>query len=104
MNVQDKIEELESKTELNLDDRSQFTRLIAQKEEHGLKVKEEVRVIWGDYIKAPQIEKFPEVHGVVHQIMMAASKTTPAFCLNSSESSSPVKRLPSCSAIGVIFS
>ena len=70
----DLIEELESKTELNLDDRSQFTRLIAQKEEHGLKVKEEVRVIWGDYIKKDQIEQFPEIHDLTHSIMLNASK------------------------------
>ena len=37
--------------------------------------KNEVVIIWGDYFKAPQIEKFPDVHHVVHQIMMAASKT-----------------------------
>ena len=35
--------------------------LIAQKEEHGLKLKEDIRVIWGDYIKEPQIKNFPEI-------------------------------------------
>lgn len=51
-----------------------MARFIATKEEHGIKVKEEVRVIWGDYFKAPQMEKFPEIHDVTHGIMMLASQ------------------------------
>ena len=31
-------------------------RLVAEKETHAEKVKQEVRVIWGDYFKAPQFE------------------------------------------------
>ncbi|MCP5339638.1 MAG: PepSY domain-containing protein [Sinobacteraceae bacterium] len=37
------------------------------------KVKAEVRVIWGDYFKAPQIEKYPEIHDLTHKIMQAGS-------------------------------
>ena len=33
-----------------------------------------VRVIWGDYFKQPQIEKFPEIHELVHNIMLTCSK------------------------------
>ena len=52
-----------------------MSRFIATKEEHGIKLKEEVRIIWGDYFKAPQMEKFPEIHELTHSIMMAASKS-----------------------------
>ena len=70
----DLLEELKAKGDLDQNDSAQFSRLVAQKEEHGLKVKEEVRVIWGDYIKQPQIEKFPEIHELTHSIMLLASK------------------------------
>jgi nickel superoxide dismutase len=50
------------------------SRYVAVKEEHAEKVKAEVRVIWGDFIKAPQLEQFPELHGLVHQIMLLGSK------------------------------
>ena len=59
---------------LNPNDNAQFSRLVAQKEEHGIKVKEAVRVIWGDYFKTPQLEKFPETHELVHKIMLTSSK------------------------------
>ena len=70
----DLLEELKAKGDLDQNDSAQFSRLVAQKEEHGLKLKEEVRVIWGDYIKQPQIEKFPEIHELTHSIMLLASK------------------------------
>lgn len=56
------------------EDLAQFMRLVAQKEEHAAKVKDEVRVIWGDYFKAPQFAQVPGVHDLVHQIMLQASK------------------------------
>ena len=37
-------------------------------------VKDETRIIWGDYFKQPQIEVFPNVHDLVHSIMMQGSK------------------------------
>jgi len=51
-----------------------LSRFVATKEEHGKLCKEEVRVIWGDYFKSPQIEKFPEIHELTHSIMMLASQ------------------------------
>jgi len=51
-----------------------MSRYVAVKEEHAEKVKSEIRVIWGDFIKAPQLEQFPELHGLVHKIMMLGSK------------------------------
>jgi nickel superoxide dismutase len=70
----DLLEELTAKGELSGNDQAQFSRLVAQKEEHGFKVKEDIRVLWGDYIKQPQLEKFPELHELTHSIMLAASK------------------------------
>ena len=51
-----------------------IARLVATKEEHGVKCKEEIRIIWGDYFKAPQIERFPEIHELTHGIMLLASQ------------------------------
>lgn len=70
----DLIEEIEKKDSLSLADHAQVSRLIAQKEEHGHKVKDEIRIIWGDYIKEPQLEKYPELHDLVHSIMLQSSK------------------------------
>jgi len=52
-----------------------MARYIVIKEEHAEKVKAEIRVIWGDYIKAQHVEQFPQVHQVVHKIMQLGSKS-----------------------------
>ncbi|MEJ2056478.1 MAG: superoxide dismutase, Ni [Desulfofustis sp.] len=49
-------------------------RYIAVKEEHAEKVKHEIRVIWGDFIKDAHVEKYPELPGLVHKIMQLGSK------------------------------
>ena len=72
--LNDLLEELQNKDLNDFTAKGQISRLIAQKEEHGVKVKEAIRVIWGDYFKQPQIEQFPEIHDLVHKIMMQASK------------------------------
>ena len=70
----DLIDELNAKDDLSLKDHAQLFRLINEKETHGLKVKEEVRVIWGDYFKQPQFDQVPGIHELVHNIMLQASK------------------------------
>lgn len=50
------------------------TRMVDEKERSAELVKSEVRIIWGDYFKAPHFEKHPELHGLAHEIMMLASK------------------------------
>lgn len=50
-----------------------MVRFITTKEEHARAVKDEIRVIWGDYFKTPQFEKFPEIHELTHKIMLLAS-------------------------------
>ena len=51
-----------------------MSRYALVKEEHAEKVKAEIRVIWGDFIKQPQLDQFPELHGLVHKIMLLGSK------------------------------
>ena len=46
-----------------------MARYIAVKEEESIKCKEEIRIIWGDFIKPPHLEQFPEIHQIVHNIM-----------------------------------
>ena len=49
-------------------------RYVLVKEEHAEIVKREVRVIYGDYIKQEQLDKFPELPGLVHKIYQLGSK------------------------------
>ena len=70
----DLITEMNDKMTLNLHDQAQLVRLINEKEAHGLTVKQEVQIIWGDYFKAPQFEQVPGVNELVHNIMLQASK------------------------------
>jgi nickel superoxide dismutase len=71
----DLMTELEGKTaDKNLAYQNTLARHIAVKEEHAEKVKHEVRVIWGDYLKVQHIEKYPQVHALVHEIMALGSK------------------------------
>jgi len=72
--MMDLINELVAKDNLSIKDQAQLVRLINEKEIHGTRVKEEVRVIWGDYFKAPQFEQVPNVNELVHSIMLQASK------------------------------
>lgn len=69
----DLIAELQNQEALSLADQAKLARLVAEKESHATKVKEEIRIIWGDYFKAPQFESFPNTHALVHSIMLAAS-------------------------------
>jgi len=64
-------------TQLEKSDKLEYlntvTRHIALKETEAEKVKHEVRIIWGDFIKGPQIEKYPHIHTLVHNIMLLGS-------------------------------
>jgi len=50
-------------------------RYTAVKEEHAELCKNEVRVIWGDYLKEEHFAKYPELNEVTHSVMQLASKT-----------------------------
>jgi nickel superoxide dismutase len=56
-------------------DPHKIARLTRVKEDHAERVKNEVRIIWGDYFKPEHIEKYPQLHGLVFEIMKLASKT-----------------------------
>jgi nickel superoxide dismutase len=56
------------------DYQNNMPRYVLVKEEHAELAKREIRVIWGDYIKQEQLDKFPELPGLVHKIMMLGSK------------------------------
>jgi nickel superoxide dismutase len=51
-----------------------LTRYVLVKEEHAEIVKREASVIWGDYFKPEHLEKYPDLHTVVWNIMKLASK------------------------------
>ncbi len=72
--IMDLIQELKDKSELSFNDQSRLSRLMLEKEKHAENVKHEVRVIWGDFLKAPQFEKHPETHDLVHKIMLQGSQ------------------------------
>jgi len=69
----DQINELEGK-ELTLADQAKLVRLVSEKEIHAEKVKQEVRIVWGDYFKAAQFEACPGTNELVHNIMLTGSK------------------------------
>jgi nickel superoxide dismutase len=54
--------------------RNSMIRCVIIKEDHGRILKHEIATIWGDYFKPEHIEKYPEIHELVHKIMQLASK------------------------------
>lgn len=47
-----------------------MARYIAVKESEAVKCKEEIRIIWGDFIKPPHLEQYPNLHTIAHNIMV----------------------------------
>jgi len=47
-----------------------MARYVAVKEEEAIKCKNEIAIIWGDFIKPPHVEDHPGVHTLAHKIMM----------------------------------
>ena len=72
--LMDLVKEVEDKGELGTADFAQITRLVTEKESACTEVKEAVRIIWGDYFKAPQFEQIPNAHDLAHGVMLQASK------------------------------
>jgi len=54
--------------------RNTLARYITVKEQHAEKAKHEIRVIWGDFIKDPHVEKYPVLPELVHKIMQLGSQ------------------------------
>ena len=53
---------------------SKLARYTAVKEQHAEKVKQEIRVIWGDYFTPDYAKQYPQAHEMVWRIMKQASK------------------------------
>jgi nickel superoxide dismutase len=71
----DLIKDLEAKGGSDATHHNSLSRYINVKEEHAEKVKHEIRVIWGDFIKPQHVEKHPETADVVQKIMQLGSKS-----------------------------
>ncbi len=67
----DLIAEIAESEQLSIAQQAKLSRLVREKEIHAAIVKEEVRVIWGDYMKQPQFDAYPDMHTLVHSIMLA---------------------------------
>lgn len=52
-----------------------MARYVVVKEEHAELTKNEIRVIWGDFIKEQHVNDYPQIHGLVHKIMQLGSKS-----------------------------
>ncbi|HUY96462.1 MAG TPA: superoxide dismutase, Ni [Verrucomicrobiae bacterium] len=50
-----------------------FVRMVAVKEEHAERVKREVVIIWGDYLKPEHLAQAPGVHDLVWRTLKLAS-------------------------------
>lgn len=55
------------------EDQAKLVRLVADKEKHAEAVKHEIRIIWGDYFKGELLTKYPDIHTLTHNIMLAGS-------------------------------
>lgn len=67
------IDLMDEKTQNKPENEAQYlndmARYITVKEQEAIKCKEEIRIIWGDFIKTPHLEEYPEIHQIVHNIM-----------------------------------
>ncbi|KKQ96262.1 MAG: superoxide dismutase, Ni [Candidatus Levybacteria bacterium RIFCSPLOWO2_12_FULL_39_17] len=73
------IDELKaSGSEPSFDERKKIihriSRLTKVKEEHAELVKEEIRIIWGDYFKEENLKDYPDLHKLVFKIMKLSSR------------------------------
>lgn len=58
-------------TQQSIHDISRFTKV---KEEHAEIVKQEIRVLWGDYFKEEHLKEYPHLHDLVFKTLKLASK------------------------------
>ncbi len=58
---------------MNVHTAMQIARNTAEKEKQAEKVKHEIRIIWGDFMKGDKLEKHPGAHDLAHKIMVKAS-------------------------------
>lgn len=65
---------------------SQIARLTKVKEDHAELLKQQVRIIWGDYFKPEHLEKHKDLHNLVFKIMKQASKVRQEVKLEEAQS------------------
>ncbi len=53
---------------------SKMSRYTTVKEQHAERLKQEIRVIWGDYFTPDHVKQFPQAHELVFKILKQASK------------------------------
>ena len=82
----------------DLEFKNSLSRYIAVKEEHAELCKHEIRVIWGDFIKPPHFEKYPQLHDLTHKIMQLGSK-----CRQSANRDSAMELLKAVNEFAEIF-
>lgn len=69
------VEKINDLGELDSTDKhANFVRMVATKEKHAQKVKDELYLLWSDYFKPEHLEKFPELHTVFWQAIKQASE------------------------------
>ncbi len=67
------------------EDQAKLVRLVAEKELHAEKVKQEIRVIWGDYFKGDLLTKYSDIHEQAHNIMLAGSACKQSLSVENAE-------------------
>src|SRR3989338_10606837 len=64
---------------------NKMQRYVSVKEQHAEILKNEVRILWGDYFKPEHLQKFPELHDLVWKTLKLASKARQEINLAASE-------------------
>ncbi len=64
---------IEDESRSKIEIQNAVARHIAIKEKHAEHAKQEIRIIFGDYIKEPHIEAHPELPGLFHKILQLGS-------------------------------
>ncbi|HLE07804.1 MAG TPA: superoxide dismutase, Ni [archaeon] len=64
---------------------NKIQRYILVKEQHAEILKNEVRILWGDYFKPEHLQKFPELNDLVWKTLKLASKARQEINLSASE-------------------
>ncbi len=54
--------------------RNNFVRMVATKEEHARKCKDQIYILWSDYFKSEHLEKFPSLHDTMWQAAKQCGK------------------------------
>lgn len=68
------IEKIESLGELDSHDKwNNFVRMVATKEEHAQRVKDQLFILWGDYFKPEHLKEHPGLHELVWDAVKQAS-------------------------------